>query len=49
MRISFNNNQVKKMTKKAFLKQHDHLKDYMDLEKFYDKLVPNKKDVKGDS
>lgn len=48
MRISFNDKAIKKMSKKAFLKQFAHLKKYVDLEAYFDSLKA-KKNVKRDS
>lgn len=48
MKISFNDKEVKKMSRAQFLKQHKPFAGRIDLEAYYDKLNP-KKVVKGKS
>ena len=48
MKISFNDKEIKKMSKALFLKQHKSFADKVDLEAYYYKVNP-KKIVKGDS
>lgn len=51
MKISFNDQEVKKMSKSQFLKAFAKAKRAIDLEAYYDSLFPKKKkkSVKGDS
>lgn len=48
MKISFNDKEIKKMSKAQFIKQHKHLAKNVDLEAYYQKVNP-KKVVKGNS
>lgn len=48
MTISFNEEEVKKMSKALFLKQHKAFAQVIDLEAYYQKINP-KKVVKGKS
>lgn len=51
MNIQFNEKEVKKMSKKDFLKQFNKYERFIDggLEAYYDSLQPKKKNVKGTS
>ena len=42
MKISFNDKEIKKMSKTQFLKQHKYFGDKIDLEAYYDKVNPKK-------
>lgn len=42
MKISFNDKEVKKMSKAQFLKQHEYFADKIDLEAYYNKVNPKK-------
>jgi hypothetical protein len=42
MKISFNDKEVKKMSKAQFLKQHSYFADKIDLEAYYNKVNPKK-------
>ena len=42
MKISFNDKEVKKMSKALFLKQHKAYADKIDLEAYYHKINPKK-------
>jgi len=46
MKISFNDKEIKKMSKALFLKQHKAFADKVDLEAYYYKVNPSKV-VKG--
>lgn len=48
MNIQFNDKEIKKLTKKDFLKQFAKYKRFVDLEAYYDSLKP-KKVAEGDS
>tara|TARA_R110000824_G_scaffold171218_2_gene348755 strand:+ start:147 stop:296 length:150 start_codon:yes stop_codon:yes gene_type:complete len=48
MKISFKDEEIKKMSKALFLKQHKHLAKHIDLEAYYYKVNPSKV-VKGKS
>tara|TARA_R110001606_G_C15204146_1_gene632072 strand:+ start:688 stop:840 length:153 start_codon:yes stop_codon:yes gene_type:complete len=49
MTISFNDQEIKKMSKAEFLKMHKAFARVVDLEAYYDKVNPKKKVVKRKS